>query len=99
MIERLLRLVVGDRCWSLLGCRGALGHPARGLRLAPRRLAARRRSRCGPDIPFAPLTDTALDDPDNPTKIFRVDMARVEHDFPLTRAELAALTPGEPRSR
>ena len=37
-----------------------------------------------PDIPFAPLTDDSLTDPDNPTKIFRVDMARVEHDFPLT---------------
>ena len=46
-----------------------------------------------PDIPFAPLTDDSLADPDNPTKVFRVDMARVEHDFPLTRADLAGLTP------
>ncbi|MFO1209726.1 MAG: hypothetical protein U1E40_10945 [Amaricoccus sp.] len=46
-----------------------------------------------PDIPFAPLTDPSLHDPDNPTKVFRVDMARVEHDYPLTRAERAALTP------
>jgi hypothetical protein len=46
-----------------------------------------------PNIPFAPLTDDALHDPDNPTKVFRVDMARVEHDFPLTRADLAGLTP------
>jgi hypothetical protein len=46
-----------------------------------------------PDIPFAPPTDDALRDPDNPTKQFRVDMARVEHDFPLTRAHLASLTP------
>ena len=46
-----------------------------------------------PDIPFAPLTDDALHDPDNPPKVFRVDMARVEHDFPLTRAQLASLTP------
>lgn len=46
-----------------------------------------------PAIPFAPLTDTALKDPDNPVKIFRVDMARVEHDFPLSRADLAGLEP------
>ena len=46
-----------------------------------------------PTIPFAPLTDDSLNDPDNPTKIFRVDMARVEHDFPLRRADLAGLTP------
>ncbi len=45
------------------------------------------------DIPFAPMTDTSLKDPDNPTKEFRVDMARVEHEFPLTRAHLAGLTP------
>ena len=46
-----------------------------------------------PDIPFAPLTDESLHDPDYPTKVFRVDMARVEHDFPLSRTERAALTP------
>jgi hypothetical protein len=46
-----------------------------------------------PDIPFAPLADEGLVDPDNPTKVFRVDMAKVEHDFPLDRADLAALTP------
>ncbi len=46
-----------------------------------------------PDIRFAPLTDESLADPDNPTKVFRVDMARVEHDFPLSRADLAGLTP------
>jgi hypothetical protein len=46
-----------------------------------------------PTIPFAPLTDDSLTDPDNPTKTFRVDMARVEHDFPLSRADLAGLTP------
>jgi hypothetical protein len=46
-----------------------------------------------PDIPFAPLTDASLHDPDNPTKVFRVDMAKVEHDFPLTRAQLAGLEP------
>ncbi len=46
-----------------------------------------------PDIPFAPLTDDSLGDPDNPTKVFRVDMARVEHDYPLTRAQRAGLIP------
>lgn len=46
-----------------------------------------------PDIPFAPLTDESLKDPDNPEKLFRVDFARVESDFPLSRADLMALTP------
>jgi hypothetical protein len=45
------------------------------------------------DIPFAPEAAEGIADPDDPTKAFRVDLARVEHDFPLTRAELAALTP------
>ena len=52
-----------------------------------------------PDIPFAPLIDTALADPDNPTQVFRVDLAQVEHEFPLTRAELGGARAGEPRSR
>ena len=38
-----------------------------------------------PDIPFAPLVDERLKDPDNPTKVFRVDFARIEHDVPLSR--------------
>ena len=46
-----------------------------------------------PEIAFAPLVDDALKDPDNPAKVFRVDMARVEHEFPLSRADLAGLTP------
>ena len=46
-----------------------------------------------PDIPFAPLTDPSLHDPDNPTKVFRVDLAKVEHDFPLTRAERSQASP------
>lgn len=45
------------------------------------------------DIPFAPLYDTALKDPDNPTKKFRVDLAKVERDFPLSRADRMKLTP------
>lgn len=55
---------------------------------------------CGPQadtagsaIPFAPLEDTTLHDPDNPTKVFRVDFARVEQEFPLSRADLMTLTP------
>ena len=46
-----------------------------------------------PDIPFAPLEDTTLSDPDNPRKVFRVDFARVEHEFPLSRADLMKITP------
>lgn len=46
-----------------------------------------------PNVPFAPLEDAALKDPDNPRKVFRVDFARVEHEFPLLRADLAKLTP------
>jgi hypothetical protein len=51
-----------------------------------------------PDIPFAPLLDESLKDPDNPTKVFRVDFARVEHEFPLSRADLLALTPANLRT-
>jgi len=51
-----------------------------------------------PNIPFASLKDTALKDPDNPLKEFRVDMARVEQEFPLTRAHLASLTPEQVRA-
>jgi hypothetical protein len=50
-----------------------------------------------PDIPFAALTDDSLEDPDNPTKVFRVDFARVEHEFPLSRADLLTLTPANLR--
>jgi hypothetical protein len=35
----------------------------------------------------------SLKDPDNPTKIFRLDLARVEHQFPLSRADLMKITP------
>ena len=31
-----------------------------------------------PDIPFAPIEDPTIKDPDNPVKQFRVDMARVD---------------------
>lgn len=46
-----------------------------------------------PDIPFAPLTDTSLKDPDNPLKVFHIDFAKLEHDMPLSRADRAKLTP------
>lgn len=46
-----------------------------------------------PDIPFAPTVDASLKDPDNPTKVFRVDLARVEHEYPLSRADLMKITP------
>lgn len=46
-----------------------------------------------PDIPFAPLVDDSITDPDNPAKVFRVDFARVEQDYPLSRADLMTLTP------
>ena len=51
-----------------------------------------------PDIPFAPLVDELLKDPDNPTKVFRVDFARLEHEFPLSRADLMELTPANLRT-
>jgi hypothetical protein len=38
-------------------------------------------------IPFAPLQDASIRDPDNPTKVFRLDFARVEQEFPLSRAD------------
>jgi hypothetical protein len=46
-----------------------------------------------PNIPFAPLQNTALKDPDNPIKMFRIDMAPVEQEYPLTRAHLASVNP------
>ena len=46
-----------------------------------------------PAIPFAPLEDAALKDPDNPIKRFRIDMARVEHEFPLSRQDRMKITP------
>ena len=46
-----------------------------------------------PNIPFAPIEDTALKDPDNPAKKFRIDFARVETEFPLTRQHLMSITP------
>lgn len=46
-----------------------------------------------PSIPFAPRQDTSIKDPENPTKVFRVDMAKVEREYPLSRADLAKITP------
>lgn len=66
---------------------------ALALLLAAALLAGCDRAVQAPDIPFAPRQDTSLSDPDNPTKVFRVDFARVEHEFPLSRADRMALTP------
>jgi hypothetical protein len=46
-----------------------------------------------PLIPFAQLSDPSLKDPDNATKIFRIDFARVEEAFPLSRTDLLRITP------
>lgn len=46
-----------------------------------------------PEISFAALEDKSIRDPDNPTKVFRVDFARVEAENPLSRPELMSLTP------
>ena len=51
-----------------------------------------------PDIPFAPVVDESITDPDNPAKVFRVDFARVEQEFPLSRADLVKLTPANLRA-
>ena len=92
MIERLLRLVVGIVLVLLLGVAVLWGIKLAGYGYL---MTASQESPkpVRPSIPFAPLTDPSLSDPDNPTKTFRVDLAKVEHDFPLSRAERAALTP------
>jgi hypothetical protein len=46
-----------------------------------------------PEIAFAELEDKSIYDPDNPAKVFRVDFAQVETEYPLSRAELMSLTP------
>jgi hypothetical protein len=47
-----------------------------------------------PSIQFArPFDDEALKDPDNPIKRFRIDMARVEHELPLSRQDRMKITP------
>ena len=92
MIERLLRLVVGIVLVVLLVWGGlwAIRLAGFGSLLAVSNESV---TPVRPDIAFAPLTDTSLHDPDNPIKVFRVDMAKVEHDFPLSRTDLASLTP------
>jgi hypothetical protein len=44
-------------------------------------------------IPFAPLEDPSIRDPDNPAKRFHVDFARVEHEVPLSPDDLKRITP------
>jgi hypothetical protein len=46
-----------------------------------------------PAIPFAKSTDDSLKDPDNPIRTFRIDFARVEREVPVSRADLAKITP------
>ncbi len=46
-----------------------------------------------PAIPFAADTDTSLKDPDNGIREFYVDLAKVESEKPLSRADLAKITP------
>jgi hypothetical protein len=54
---------------------------------------------CGPEetaapaIPFAPLVDSTIKDPDNAAKIFRIDFAEVQRRYPLSRTHLTALSP------
>ena len=45
-----------------------------------------------PAIPFAPLKDEAFKDPDNPIRDFHIDMARVEHGYPLSRQDHMKIT-------
>ncbi|HET9068781.1 MAG TPA: hypothetical protein VFN28_09050 [Amaricoccus sp.] len=91
-MERTLRVIVGILLLALLVWGGlwAIRLAGFGTLLA---VSSENVTPVRPDIPFAPLVDTALTDPDNPVKVFRVDMARVEHDVPLGRADLASLTP------
>jgi hypothetical protein len=42
---------------------------------------------------FAKTTDDSLKDPDNAIRTFRIDFARVEREVPLSRADLAKITP------
>lgn len=86
MLKRILLVVAGLFGLAVLGI-GALIWGTQD-HLIPRH----------PNIPFAPLQDTALADPDNPAKPFRVDMARVEQEVPLTRAQLATLYPEHVRA-
>ena len=92
MLERLLRLVVGIVVVLVLVGRRALGVRLAGFGYL---LAVSQESvtPVRPDIPFAPLTDPSLHDPDNPTKVFRVDMAQGRARLPAVRAERAKLTP------
>jgi hypothetical protein len=52
------------------------------------------RTSAPPDISFAPVVDSSIADPDNPTKIFHLDFARVEEEFPLSRTDRMKLSPG-----
>lgn len=72
----------GSRCWAALALAGAIAAAAPAVAQS-----------AAPDIPFAATADAAIKDPDNPAKIFRVDFARVEAEFPLSRLDLTKITP------
>jgi hypothetical protein len=46
-----------------------------------------------PVIPFAKTVDDTLKDPDNGIRTFRIDLARVERETSLSRADLGKITP------
>lgn len=51
-----------------------------------------------PDIAFGPTADPDLADPDNRLRVYPYDLARLEQEFPLTRAQMLQLTPGNLKS-
>ena len=63
-------------------------HPT-ALLLAALFIACATPSLAQTEMTFAPMQDTSIKDPDNPTKVFRIDLARVEAEFPLTRLQRA----------
>lgn len=45
------------------------------------------------DFPFGPDFDAELTDPDNPTRRYFVDFAKLEHEMPLTNVQRMQITP------
>ncbi|HEV7447611.1 MAG TPA: hypothetical protein VGO18_33905, partial [Steroidobacteraceae bacterium] len=74
--------------------RSFLGLPALMIGLLPLVCACTQNAKpVPPAIAFAPVTDDTLKDPDNAIRTFRIDFARVEREFPLSRIDLAKITP------
>jgi len=92
-MERLLRVVVGLVLLAavLYGALWAVRLAGFGYLLSASQEAP---AAVRPDLPFADEVDPGLSDPDNPTLEYQVDLARLEHEAPLSRAELGALGPG-----